>query len=170
MNEPTTAAPARPLACIVMAGGKGTRMRSQLPKVLHAVCGRPILSWVLAAAREAGAERLVVVTPPSDEAVRALVGDDAEAVIQPEARGTGDAVRCGLEALAGFAGDVLVVSGDTPLIRGDLLHDIVESHRAGHDALYVQVPFFEDDVHDLPALARVASYLTAETSNAAPIS
>jgi bifunctional UDP-N-acetylglucosamine pyrophosphorylase/glucosamine-1-phosphate N-acetyltransferase len=143
MNESTTAAPARPLACIVMAGGKGTRMRSALPKVLHELCGRPILGWVLAAAREAGAERLVVVTPPADEAVHALVGDDAEAVVQPQALGTGDAVRCGLAALDGFHGDVLVVSGDTPLIRGELLHDVVASHRAGQalaTLLTVHVP------------------------------
>ena len=61
---------ARALACIVMAGGKGTRMRSALPKVLHATCGRPILGWVLEAAREAGASRLVVVTPPDADEVR----------------------------------------------------------------------------------------------------
>jgi bifunctional UDP-N-acetylglucosamine pyrophosphorylase/glucosamine-1-phosphate N-acetyltransferase len=124
--------PARGLACIVMAGGKGTRMRSTLPKVLHATCGRPILGWVLEAAREAGASRLVVVTPPDADDVRALLPDDAIAAIQREARGTGDAVRCGMAELEGFEGDVLVVSGDTPLIRGELLRDIVTSHREGH--------------------------------------
>jgi bifunctional UDP-N-acetylglucosamine pyrophosphorylase/glucosamine-1-phosphate N-acetyltransferase len=123
---------ARGLACIVMAGGKGTRMRSTLPKVLHAACGRPILGWVLEAAREAGASRLVVVTPPDADDVRTLLPDDAIAAIQPEARGTGDAVRCGMAELEGFEGDVLVVSGDTPLIRGELLRDIVTSHRQGH--------------------------------------
>jgi bifunctional UDP-N-acetylglucosamine pyrophosphorylase/glucosamine-1-phosphate N-acetyltransferase len=123
---------ARALACIVMAGGKGTRMRSALPKVLHETCGRPILGWVLEAAREAGASRLVVVTPPDADEVRALLPDDAIAAIQLEARGTGDAVRCGMEALGDFDGDVLVVSGDTPLIRGSLLRDVVSSHRDGH--------------------------------------
>ena len=128
----TSAAPdARPLACVVMAGGKGTRMRSALPKVLHPLCGRPILGWVLAAAREAGAETLVVVTPPEAEAVRALVAGDATAAVQPEARGTGHAVQVGVEALpAGFAGDVLVVSGDTPLITGAVLRELVGAHRA----------------------------------------
>ena len=122
---------ARALACIVMAGGKGTRMRSALPKVLHATCGRPILGWVLEAARAAGASRLVVVTPPDADEVRGLLPADAIAAIQPEARGTGDAVRCGVEALGDFDGDVLVVSGDTPLIRGSLLRDVVSSHRDG---------------------------------------
>jgi bifunctional UDP-N-acetylglucosamine pyrophosphorylase/glucosamine-1-phosphate N-acetyltransferase len=134
---------ARALACIVMAGGKGTRMRSALPKVLHATCGRPILGWVLEAAREAGASRLVVVTPPDADEVRDLLPEDAIAAIQPEARGTGDAVRCGMEQLADFDGDVLVVSGDTPLIRGSLLRDVVSSHRDGRAVatlLSVHVP------------------------------
>jgi bifunctional UDP-N-acetylglucosamine pyrophosphorylase/glucosamine-1-phosphate N-acetyltransferase len=121
---------ARPLACIVMAGGKGTRMRSARTKVLHPVCGRPILGWVLEAARQAGAAPLVVVTPPEADEVRALLDAGTVAAVQPEARGTGHAVQCGLAALpAGFDGDVLVVSGDTPLIRGDVLREIVSTHR-----------------------------------------
>ena len=101
-----TATPARPLACVVMAGGRGTRMRSALPKVLHPIWGRPLLGWVLAAVREAGADRIVVVVPPAEaEAVAAIVGD-ATTVVQPDQLGTGDAVRCALPALEGFAGDV----------------------------------------------------------------
>ena len=66
----------RPLACVVMAGGKGTRMRSALPKVLHPIWGRPLLGWVIAAVREAGAERVVVVVPPdAAEPVAAEAGD-----------------------------------------------------------------------------------------------
>ena len=95
----------RPLACIVMAGGKGTRMRSELPKVLHPIWGRPLLGWVLSAVREAGAERVVVVVPPdAAEAVAAVVGD-AETVVQPDQLGTGDAVRCALPALRKEASD-----------------------------------------------------------------
>ncbi|CAA9552073.1 MAG: N-acetylglucosamine-1-phosphate uridyltransferase / Glucosamine-1-phosphate N-acetyltransferase [uncultured Thermoleophilia bacterium] len=127
-----------------MAGGKGTRMRSARTKVLHPVCGRPILGWVLEAARQAGASPLIVVTPPEAEEVRALLGADAIPVVQPEARGTGHAVQCGLAALpAAFDGDVLVVSGDTPLIRSEVLREIVDTHRAEHAAatlLSVLVP------------------------------
>jgi bifunctional UDP-N-acetylglucosamine pyrophosphorylase/glucosamine-1-phosphate N-acetyltransferase len=94
------------------------------------VCGRPILGWVLEAARQAGAAPLVVVTPPEADEVRALLDAGAVAAVQPEARGTGHAVQCGLAALpAGFDGDVLIVSGDTPLIRGDVLREIVSTHR-----------------------------------------
>src|SRR5690606_5226408 len=107
---------------------------SKLPKVLHRLCGRPILGWVLAAAREADADPLVVVTPPDADEVRELLGDDAVPVVQPEARGTGHAVQCGLEALGDFEGDVLVVSGDTPLITGELLREVVEAHRTGRAA------------------------------------
>jgi len=120
----------RPLACIVMAGGKGTRMRSATPKVLHPIWGRPLVGWVLAAVRGAGAERIVVVVPPdAAEAVGAAVGD-AETVVQEDQLGTGDAVRVAMPALDGFAGDVLVVSGDTPLLTPELLGDLVAAHRS----------------------------------------
>ncbi len=123
-----TATPARPLACIVMAGGKGTRMRSALPKVLHPIWGRPLLGWVLTAVREAGADRIVVVVPPAEaEAVAAVVGDTTT-VVQPDQLGTGDAVRCAMPALEGFAGDVLIVSGDTPLLTAELLTDLLSAH------------------------------------------
>ena len=120
----------RPLACIVMAGGKGTRMRSATPKVLHPIWGRPLVGWVLAAVRGAGAERIVVVVPPdAAEAVGAAVGD-AETVVQEEQLGTGDAVGVAMPALDGFSGDVLVVSGDTPLLTAELLGDLVAAHRS----------------------------------------
>ena len=119
----------RPLACIVMAGGKGTRMRSELVKVLHPIWGRPLLGWVLEAVRGAGAERVVVVVPPAAaDAVGAAAGG-AETAVQHDQRGTGDAVRCAMPRLDGFAGDVLVVSGDTPLLTAELLADLVAAHR-----------------------------------------
>ena len=99
--EPTTATPSRPLACVVMAGGMGTRMRSKRTKVLHPLCGRPILGWVLAAARDADADPLVVVTPQDAEDVRALLGEDARAAIQEPALGTGHAVQCGSRSWRG---------------------------------------------------------------------
>jgi bifunctional UDP-N-acetylglucosamine pyrophosphorylase / glucosamine-1-phosphate N-acetyltransferase len=120
----------RALACIVMAGGMGTRMRSALPKVLHPVCGRPILGWVLDAAADAGARDLVVVTPPDAQAIRDLVEGVGTAVVQPEARGSGDAARCGMAPLATFEGDVLVLNGDAPLLRGALLRELLATHRA----------------------------------------
>ena len=120
----------RPLACIVMAGGKGTRMRSALPKVLHPIWGRPLLGWVIAAVREAGAGRVVVVVPPDAADAVAAVAGDAETVIQHDQLGTGDAVRCAMPPLEGFSGDVLIVSGDTPLLTAELLGGLVDAHVA----------------------------------------
>jgi bifunctional UDP-N-acetylglucosamine pyrophosphorylase/glucosamine-1-phosphate N-acetyltransferase len=149
--EPTTATPSRPLACVVMAGGMGTRMKSKRTKVLHELCGRAILDWVLAAAREADADPLVVVTPREAQDVRDLVGADARPAIQHPALGTGHAVQCGMAELEGFEGDVLVVSGDTPLITGELLRGVVEAHRsAGAVATLLTV-----DVHEPNAYGRV---------------
>ena len=127
----------RPLACVVMAGGKGTRMRSALPKVLHPIWGRPLLGWVLAAVHGAGADRVVVVVPPDAAEAVAAVAGDAQTVVQPDQLGTGDAVRCALPALADHDGDVLIVSGDTPLLTAALLRGLVEHHRAADAAATV---------------------------------
>jgi bifunctional UDP-N-acetylglucosamine pyrophosphorylase/glucosamine-1-phosphate N-acetyltransferase len=105
-------------------------MRSATPKVLHPVCGTPILEWVLRAARGAGAETLVVGAPPDATDVQTLAEAFGRVAIQHQAGGTGDAVRCGMAQLDGFDGDVLVVSGDTPLIRTGLLVELVAHHRA----------------------------------------
>lgn len=126
--------PDRPLACIVMAGGKGTRMRSSTPKVLHSIWGRPLLGWVLAAVREAGADRVVVVAPPDAVDAVAAIAGDATTIVQHDQRGTGDAVRCAMPALDGFDGDVMIVSGDTPLLTASLLRDLTDAHVAGGHA------------------------------------
>ncbi|MGZ6294356.1 MAG: bifunctional UDP-N-acetylglucosamine diphosphorylase/glucosamine-1-phosphate N-acetyltransferase GlmU [Candidatus Limnocylindrales bacterium] len=120
-------------SAIVLAAGLGTRMRSRLPKVLHPLCGRPMLAYVLEAAREATAERpLVVVSPAFAEPLRERFGDAAEFVLQAEPRGTGDALRAALEALPAAAEDVLVLSGDTPLLSAATIAALAaQHHRAG---------------------------------------
>jgi bifunctional UDP-N-acetylglucosamine pyrophosphorylase/glucosamine-1-phosphate N-acetyltransferase len=107
--------------CIVMAGGLGTRMRSSQPKVLHELCGRPMLEWVVAAARAAGSDRVVaVVSPEIEAAVRARLPDLTIAVQDPP-NGTGHAVQVGLAALGPARGPVVVLSGDTPCIDPGLI-------------------------------------------------
>jgi bifunctional UDP-N-acetylglucosamine pyrophosphorylase/glucosamine-1-phosphate N-acetyltransferase len=110
----------RALAVIVLAAGKGTRMRSALPKVLHTVAGRSMIGHVVAAAESLGAERIVVVVGPEMEAVAAAVAPHGVA-IQEHQNGTADAVKAARGALAGFSGDVLILYGDCPLIRADTL-------------------------------------------------
>ncbi len=123
---------APPLAALVMAGGLGTRMRSAVPKHFHPILGRRMVDWVIETGRATGADPLVVVASPagSDEFADSRV----TVAIQERALGTGDAVRSARTALAEYAGDVLVLSGDTPLLTAELLAELLETHRREHVA------------------------------------
>lgn len=112
------------LAAVVMAGGLGTRMRSELAKHLHPILGRRMVDWVLEAARPLGPDPLVVVASP--ETASAFEG--VAVAVQERALGTGDAVRSARAELAG-ADEVLVLSGDTPLLTTGLLEEFVAAHR-----------------------------------------
>src|ERR1700687_3923285 len=111
---------------VVLAAGKGTRMRSRLPKVLHRAAGRPLLAWVLDAARAAGCERLLVVVGHGSDQVRAEIGSgddggsDLTWVVQEEQRGTGHALAQVEGHVAGPA-QLLVMSGDVPLVSAATL-------------------------------------------------
>jgi bifunctional UDP-N-acetylglucosamine pyrophosphorylase/glucosamine-1-phosphate N-acetyltransferase len=119
---------------IVLAAGKGTRMRSNRAKVLHELHGVPLVLWPIRAARAAGVEDVIVVVGHEASAVRAVVerepGLRARFVLQPEQRGTGDAVRRALPALDGFSGPVLVLSGDVPGLRPATLEAIARAAAA----------------------------------------
>lgn len=108
---------------IILAAGKGTRMKSELPKVMHSACGRPMVEHVLEAARSAGVKRLVVVVGYKAELVRDGLSShpDVEFAVQSEQKGTGHAVQMCAEQLANHDGPVLVLAGDTPLLRGKSL-------------------------------------------------
>jgi bifunctional UDP-N-acetylglucosamine pyrophosphorylase/glucosamine-1-phosphate N-acetyltransferase len=110
---------------VILAAGQGTRMRSDVPKVLHDLCGRPMIAWSVTAALEAGAGKVVVVDGPQ----RPLDGHlpaGVELAIQPEANGTGGAVLAAVD----HVGDetVLVLNGDVPLVTADLLRDLLSAH------------------------------------------
>lgn len=121
------------LAVIVLAAGQGTRMRSARPKVLHPLAGVPLIGHVLATARELGAAHVVAVVRHERDAVSAAILEllpEALIVDQDEVPGTGRAVEVGLDALpAGFDGDVVVVSGDVPLLDAATLGALLEAHR-----------------------------------------
>jgi bifunctional UDP-N-acetylglucosamine pyrophosphorylase / glucosamine-1-phosphate N-acetyltransferase len=119
----------RRTVAVVLAGGLGTRMKSSLPKVLHRMCGRAIVDHVLDAAVEATGTRPVVVYSPATEAVRAAVAERADTALQDEPRGTGDALRAALAAVGDDAEEVLVLNGDVPLMRADLLAALLEARR-----------------------------------------
>ncbi len=107
----------RPVAVVILAAGMGTRMKSDLHKVLHPVAGRPMLLHLLASVEALAPERIVVVAGARREQVAAAVGSRATIAVQAEQHGTAHAVRAAQEALAGFDGDVLVLFGDAPLIE-----------------------------------------------------
>jgi bifunctional UDP-N-acetylglucosamine pyrophosphorylase/glucosamine-1-phosphate N-acetyltransferase len=113
------------VAAVVMAAGLGTRMRSELPKHLHPLLGRRMVDWVVESARAVEADPVVVVV----SADRADAFEGLTTAVQQDPRGTGDAVAAARPALADFSGDVLVLSGDTPLLTEDVLRGLTEAHR-----------------------------------------
>jgi bifunctional UDP-N-acetylglucosamine pyrophosphorylase/glucosamine-1-phosphate N-acetyltransferase len=131
----------RALAVVVLAAGQGTRMKSQRPKVLHDVAGRPLLAYSLGAAEALSPARLVVVVPEDSGEVQAAFRDRAEFVVQPEPRGTGEAVQRALPLLEDFRGDVLILYGDTPLLRSETLRALREKKlQTGCDLIMLTSP------------------------------
>lgn len=131
-------------AAIVLAAGLGTRMKSELPKVLHPIGGRPMVNHLLATLDKIDVEQTVVVVGPDMEALEAAVAPRTTAV-QYNRAGTGDAVKVGVEALGSFKGDVLILYGDTPLISEQTLNAMLEARegRLGQLAPSVVVLGFE---------------------------
>lgn len=113
---------------IVLAAGKGTRMRSEMAKVLHEAAGRTLLDWVLAASRSLDPDELTVVVGHQADAVAATLSDDLSSVIQEPQHGTGHAAQVGMGGLRNSSGTVVVIPGDMPLITGQALIDLVAHH------------------------------------------
>ena len=118
------------LVTVILAAGKGTRMKSRLPKVLHKAGGKAMVQHVLDAAKAAGAKRNIIVTGFGGDMVREALGAQAEFVEQKEQLGTGHAVQQTADLLAGETGTVMVLCGDTPLLTGSLLKKLYDEHTA----------------------------------------
>ena len=118
-----------PMTAIILAAGEGTRMKSRHPKVLHKLLDRPLVSWVTRAAREAGAERIIVVVGHGADEVRAHLSaePDVECVEQTERLGTGHATRVAIEAAGINAGPVVILNGDLPLISPETIRAFADS-------------------------------------------
>ncbi len=124
-----------------MAAGKGTRMRSSLAKMLHPVCGRPMVAWPILAAREAGAGQVAAIVSPGDQ-IETGLPPEVQTVVQPEADGTGGAIRAAL-ALVRESETVLVLSGDVPLISAATISGLLEAHASSAAAatmLTIELP------------------------------
>ncbi len=131
-TEQTKKSPTRGLAAIILAAGKSTRMKSDLPKVMHEICGQPMLAYVIDACRHAGVDQFHLVVGFGKESVTSTFAHESgiSFIEQREQKGTGHAVQMCRDAFKGFTGDVIVIAGDMPLIRSDTLKDLVGSHRA----------------------------------------
>jgi bifunctional UDP-N-acetylglucosamine pyrophosphorylase/glucosamine-1-phosphate N-acetyltransferase len=113
-------------AGIVLAAGKGTRMKSRLPKVLHTVCGLPMVEYAVRALRDAGIERPIVVIGHEGHLVQQELGDSCDYVWQHEQKGTGHAALQAQELLKDYHGPVVITAGDTPLLEGDVIRRLLE--------------------------------------------
>jgi len=144
--------PRRELAAIILAAGMGTRMRSDLPKVLHPALGQPLVQHVLAAVRRASIRRIVVVVGHQAERVRSvLAGLDLQFALQEPQLGTGHAVQQAQPHLADYDGDVVVLCGDTPLLRAQTLMAL----HATHDQLEARATVLTAEVDDPTGYGRI---------------
>ncbi len=116
------------LAVVIMAAGKGTRMKSKLPKVMHEIAGKPLIEHVLGLVQQVGIERPIVILGHGKEVVGALLSDRCQIVIQNEQLGTGHALIQALPFLD-EKDDVIVLSGDQPLLKSDTLLELIKLHR-----------------------------------------
>lgn len=132
------------LRAVILAAGKGTRMRSKLPKVLHKVGGKAMLQHVLDAADAAGAAEKIAIVGHGAELVESMVGEQGKIVLQAEQLGTGHAVMQTKDALAGFTGTAIILCGDTPLLDGEELKKFYEAHVQSGAAATVLTAFMDN--------------------------
>ncbi|HEX2468673.1 MAG TPA: bifunctional UDP-N-acetylglucosamine diphosphorylase/glucosamine-1-phosphate N-acetyltransferase GlmU, partial [Solirubrobacterales bacterium] len=127
---------------LIMAAGEGTRMRSSLPKALHPVCGRPMVAWPVLAAKEAGADPVAVIVSP-DRDLSPGLPNGTRTIVQPEADGTGGAIRAALD-LVRKAETVVVIPGDHPLVSAELVTELLDAHAAAQAAATVMTLELDD--------------------------
>ncbi len=118
-----------PVAAVVLAAGDGTRMLSQIPKVLHALYGKPLIGHVLDAVGGAGVSRIVVVVGYQSDLVKKQLSHSIQTVVQSRLKGTADAVLKAKQQLKSFSGDLIVLYGDTPLITPETVRGLLKTHR-----------------------------------------
>ncbi len=131
------------LKAVILAAGKGTRMKSDLPKVLHEIDGKTMVEYVIDAAREAGAEDICLVVGHKAELVKERVGTGVTYALQEEQLGTGHAVKCAMDFI-GTDGDTMILCGDTPIITGATLQELLTYHKQNEMKVTVLSTLLED--------------------------
>src|SRR3989337_2803606 len=128
------------LSAIILAAGKGTRMKSDMVKVLHPLCGRPILSYVVEAAKDIGSEKIVVIVGYQADAVRERFREQNLTFIeQREQLGTGHAVLQARRIFGNYDGVILIICGDVPLLKSSTLQNLLDCHRASRSTVTVNL-------------------------------
>jgi len=135
------------MAGIILAAGKGTRMKSKLPKALHPICGKPMTRYIIDACKDAGVPDCLVVVGHEADLVKEGLGSDVRYAVQEQQLGTGHACKQAVLALGGVNGDVLVLPGDTPLIGPEILKQLVAQHTSENADATVLTTVLEDAGH-----------------------
>lgn len=144
-------------ACVVLAAGLGKRMHSRLPKVLHTVCGVPMLQSVIDTARKLKSEKIVVVTGKHAELIqKSITTADISYVQQEEPKGTGHALMCARSGLRDFTGTLIVLNGDTPLVNSGTIKKFIRLHQKSRSAISV-LSFVAKNPDDYGRIIRDAS-------------
>lgn len=129
---------------VILAAGAGTRMKSDRAKVIHQLCGKPMVNWVIDAVKTSGIDKIIVVTGHQEAQVRACITEDVEFVSQKEQLGTGHAVMQVKPLLQGKKGTCLVLCGDTPLITSETIKKIIHEHTENKREMTVLTANFDD--------------------------
>ncbi len=166
---------ASPLAIIILAAGKGTRMKSVSHKVLHPIAGRPMIEHLLASAAQLAPERQVVVVGSGREQLEKVLGSRAAIAVQEPQHGTGHAVQQAEGALAGFVGDVLILYGDVPFVRAKTMRAMIERLHGADNPTVVVLGFEPEDAlqygrvlaHEDGRIAKMVEYQDADEAERA---
>ena len=145
MIEKSVSGGSRPWASIILAAGKGTRMKSEIPKVMHHLLGKPLIGLVLGLLRNLDIASRVVVTGHGSDLVRDYLTEfDVNLVVQEQQLGTGHAALCAKAALGEFRGNVLIICGDTPLLKESTLAYFMEDHASSGRILSLLTAHLKD--------------------------
>lgn len=129
---------------VILAAGMGTRMKSQMPKVIHKVCGKELVKWVIDASKEAGADKVVTIIGHKADMVRPIIESETEIAIQAEQKGTGHALMQANDFIRAAEGYVVVLNGDTPLIKAETIRKAVDYHKEQGNSATVITAVLDD--------------------------
>lgn len=129
---------------VILAAGMGTRMKSQMPKVVHKVCGKELCKWVIDESKKAGAQKVVTIIGHKADMVRPIIEDETEIAIQAEQKGTGHAVMQAVDFIRNYDGYVVILNGDTPLIQAQTVSKAIEYHKESGNQATVITAILDD--------------------------